>query len=58
MKNQQDSTNVTGQLEELNGKIRKLVEYESLAERKSNSGAEGESLTLLVGILTNNLVTT
>ena len=58
MKNQQDSTNVTGQLEELNGKIRKLVEYESLAEGKSKSGAEGESLTLLVGILTNNLVTT
>jgi hypothetical protein len=47
LKNQQDSTNVTGQLEELNGKIRKLVEYESLAERKSNSGAEGESLKLL-----------
>ena len=27
LKNQQDSTNVTGQLEELNGKIRKLVEH-------------------------------
>ena len=58
LKNQQDSTDVTRQIEELNGKNRKLVEHESLAYRKSNSGAEGESLTLLVGILTNNLVTT
>ena len=31
LKNQQDSTDVTRQIEELNGKKRKLVEHESLA---------------------------
>ncbi len=31
LKNQQDSTDVTRQIEELNGKNRKLVEHESLA---------------------------
>ena len=31
LKNQQDSTDVTRQIEELNGKKRKLVEHELLA---------------------------
>jgi hypothetical protein len=31
LKNQQDSTDVTRQIEKLNGKNRKLVEHESLA---------------------------
>ena len=31
LKNQQDSTDVTRQIEELNGKNRKLVEHELLA---------------------------